>query len=344
MPADIFNDSFVEVKRPVSAWHRLGKRVEAGVRPSTVVDELIPYAVNKRQAGYLLPDGTWKPIHNKFHLVRTETPSDPHERDFGLVSGTYEYEQPHKLFKQLDAVADVWPLETFGVLGKGEKVFMLFNTGETKIAGDPFSNYLLFVEHLDGKHAHEQLFTGIRVVCQNTVTLALDTSISRASVQHTREFKTEFINVLELMTSLTDAKDKFTDIMGRMMHHHLLETELAKMLDTAVPMPTKKGVVEMAERTGAVSNDFLKNATDRWLAASQRASSQRGAIMTEFGKLNLELPDRAGSAYNFVQAVAAFVDHRPARGVEASMSPAIGSGSFMKDRAFRTAAELVGVE
>jgi phage/plasmid-like protein (TIGR03299 family) len=344
MPADIFENSFVEVKRPVSAWHRLGKRVEGGTRPSEVVDELIPYAVNKRQAGYLQPDGVWQPIFNKFHLVRSQTPSDQHERDFGLVSGTYEFEQPHKLFKQLDAVADVWPLETFGVLGKGAKVFMLFNTGATQIAGDPFANYLLFVEHLDGKHAHEQLFTGVRVVCQNTVTLALDTAISRASVQHTREFKTEFINVLELMTSLTDAKDKFTDIMGRMMHHRLIEAELAKLLDTAVPMPTKKGVVEMAERQGAVSNEFLKNATDRWLINSQRAVSKRGAIMEEFGKLNLELPDRAYSAYNFVQAIAAFVDHRPARGAEAAMSPAIGAGSYMKERAFRTAAELVGVE
>jgi phage/plasmid-like protein (TIGR03299 family) len=343
MPANIFNDRFLEIAGPKSAWHRLGKKAQPGARPSEVVTDFIPYVVTKYPAGYLQPDGSWKTIPNKFHLVRSETADDPHERDFGLVSGTYEFEQPQKLFQELDAVADVWPLETFGVLGKGEKVFMLFNTGETKIAGDPFSNFLLFVEHLDGKHAHEQLFTGIRVVCQNTVTMALDTALTRASVQHTREFKTEFINVLELMTSLTDAKDKFTEIMGRLMHHHLLETQLAQLLDTAVPMPTRKGVVEMAERQGAVTNDFLRNATDRWLAQSQRATAKREAIMVEYGKLDQELPDRAGSAYNFVQALAAFVDHRPARGAEAALSPAVGSGAYMKERTFKFAAELVGV-
>jgi phage/plasmid-like protein (TIGR03299 family) len=343
MPASIFSDRFAEVAGPKSAWHRLGKKVEAGVKPSEIADQFIPYLIDKYPAGYQRPDGAWVPIDNRFHLVRSETVDDPQERDFGFVSGDYAFEQPQKLFKQLDPIAEVWPLETAGVLGKGEKVFMLFNTGETKIAGDPFSNYLLFLEHLDGKHAHEQLFTGIRVVCQNTVTMALDSAVTRASVQHTREFKTEFVSVLELMTSLTDAKDKFTDIMGRLMHHTLLESELAKLFDIVVPIPTRKGIVEMAERNGAASNEFIRNATDRWLIQQQRAATKRASILVENGKLDLELPDRAGSAYNFIQAVAAFVDHSGDKRGEAALSPAIGSGSYMKDRAFKFAASLVGV-
>jgi hypothetical protein len=64
-------------------------------------------------------------------------------------------------------------------------------------------------------------------------------------------------------------------------------------------------------------------------------------LREEYNKLNIELPDRAGTAYNWIQAVAAYTDHRT-RTKDAALSPAVGQGAFLKDRAFKATVELVG--
>jgi phage/plasmid-like protein (TIGR03299 family) len=345
LAANIFGNRFGEVSDdangPVSAWHRLGTTVARETKPSAIVDALIPYSVDKYPAGYQRPDGTWVAIDDRFHLIRSETRDDPKERDFGIVARNYEYEQPQKLFKQLDNIAEVWPLETYGVLGKGDKIFMLFNTGGTQIAGDPFSNYMLFLEQLDGKHAHEQMFTSIRVVCQNTLDMAMEQSKSRATVKHSSKFGADFLNVMELMTSLTSAKDRFTHIMERMYRYKLQEDEIAALMQIAIPIPERKGVIEMAEREGAAYNQYVQDETDKWLKNQKRAINAQTVLREEYNKLNIELPDRAGTAYNWIQAVAAYTDHRT-RTKDAALSPAVGQGAFLKDRAFKATVELVG--
>ena len=66
--------------------------------------------------------------------------------------------------------------ETAGCLGKGETVWGLANLNTTinvGTSGDTTEMYLLFATAHNGTFSHLYKLTGTRVVCQNTINIAL---------------------------------------------------------------------------------------------------------------------------------------------------------------------------
>ena len=82
--------------------------------------------------------------------------------------------------------------ETAGVLGIGEKIFVTAKMPDTiRIAGtdDLTEVYVLLTSSHDGSGSIIAAVTPVRVVCQNTLNMALSNTINRVAIRHTSVVK-----------------------------------------------------------------------------------------------------------------------------------------------------------
>lgn len=77
-------------------------------------------------------------------------------------------------------------IETAGVLGKGERIFVTAKLPNYDIAGDEINPYILFTTTHDGSGSIVACFTSIRVVCNNTLNMALNNSTNKIYFKHTK--------------------------------------------------------------------------------------------------------------------------------------------------------------
>jgi phage/plasmid-like protein (TIGR03299 family) len=117
--------------------------------------------------------------------------SDNHE-PLSVVSKRYKVVQPKEVlgfYRDLVSVGG-FELETAGILKGGKKLWALAKTGqETMLAGgDKVKAYLLLATSCDGSLATTAQFTSIRVVCNNTLQMAVGESKGAIRVPHSTLF------------------------------------------------------------------------------------------------------------------------------------------------------------
>jgi phage/plasmid-like protein (TIGR03299 family) len=109
-----------------------------------------------------------------------------------VVSKRYQTVQPKEVlefYRDLVA-AGGFELETAGVLKGGRKLWALAKTGQSTLlrGGDKVNAYLLLATSCDGTLATTAQFTSIRVVCNNTLQLAVADSRGSVKVPHSTKF------------------------------------------------------------------------------------------------------------------------------------------------------------
>jgi phage/plasmid-like protein (TIGR03299 family) len=74
--------------------------------------------------------------------------------------------------------------ETAGSLFNGHRVFMLVNMPKGRIVEDEYQPYLCLSNAHDGSACLQIFLTGIRIVCNNTLSAALTTAKRKISIRH----------------------------------------------------------------------------------------------------------------------------------------------------------------
>ena len=112
---------------------------------------------------------------------------DSDRRVLGVVTDRYKIVQNREAFAFTDELlGEGVRYETAGSLQGGRKVWLLAHMPhEYIISGEHISPYLLFSNTHDGSGAIKVALTPIRVVCQNTRNLALNTAKRSWSMNHT---------------------------------------------------------------------------------------------------------------------------------------------------------------
>ena len=77
-------------------------------------------------------------------------------------------------------------IETAGVLGKGERIFVTAKLPDYKMCGDDMEKYILFTTSHDGSGSIQACFTDVRVVCNNTLNAALQNCSNMQRFKHTK--------------------------------------------------------------------------------------------------------------------------------------------------------------
>ncbi|GAU02168.1 phage/plasmid-like protein TIGR03299 [Burkholderia stabilis] len=120
-------------------------------------------------------------------LYRSDT-----KAPLSVVSARYQVVQPEEILEFYRDLTEIggFQLETAGVLKEGRKLWALAKTGHsgTLKGRDQVNGYLLLATACDGTLATTAQFTSIRVVCNNTLQIALGNSAGAIKVSHRSQF------------------------------------------------------------------------------------------------------------------------------------------------------------
>lgn len=172
-------------------WHGLGQIVQGALTSSEAIRMAnLDYTVSKGDLYIRYPEalqdrlGKGKHHKGEFITYRQDTGDT-----FAVVGSKYEVVQNEIAFQFFDNIVGYKEaiFETAGALGKGETIFITAKLPKhIKVAGnDIIDRYLLFTNSHDAKRSIEVMFTPIRVVCNNTLRLALNRNDGKYKIRHT---------------------------------------------------------------------------------------------------------------------------------------------------------------
>ena len=167
----------------VTPWHGLGTRVEEapGSKEALVLAGLDWKVVQKP---IVTEDGL--PVNGFNANIR-----DRDSQVLGVVTNRYKVVQNEDAFAFTDKLlGEGVTYETAGSLQDGRRTWILAKLPQRYIiSGDEITPYLVFMNSHDGTGAIKAAMTPVRVVCQNTLNLALSTAKRSWSTNHTGDIK-----------------------------------------------------------------------------------------------------------------------------------------------------------
>ena len=164
---------------------------------------------------------------------------DKDEKALGVVTNRYQVVQNEEAFAFTDALLGKGVrYETAGSLIGGKKVWILAKLPkEYLITGDRVAPYLVFCNSHDGMGAIRVAITPIRVVCQNTLNLALKEAARSWSAFHRgniQEKMEEAEKTLLLSDQYMDALERDVE---RLQKIRLSDKKVLEYMDLLLPMP-----------------------------------------------------------------------------------------------------------
>lgn len=166
-------------------WHGLGTKV---MEAPDSEGALIVAGLNWNVVQEPIFTGENEPIRGYKANIR-----DSDRRVLGVVTDRYKVIQNHEAFAFTDELLGQGVrYETAGSLQDGKRVWLLAHMPhEYIISGERISPYLLFSNTHDGSGAIKVALTPIRVVCNNTLNLALSTAKRSWSMVHTGDIRSK---------------------------------------------------------------------------------------------------------------------------------------------------------
>ena len=220
-------------------------------------------------------------------------------------------------------------LETAGSLRGGRIVWILARIKDTTaevVSGDPVNPFFLLSNGHDGVRAVSVGFTGIRVVCQNTLTLAHHNDKSRLiKVRHTKNLKNGLDKIAEIIDWQRSTFAATVEQM-RAMARFGVNTETLKAYVSEVFAP------EISVRAHR-KEDSAEKAVEKLLEKITPAFEGVGAA----GQGNA-LPGVRGTMWGAYNAVTGYLTHERGRSADNRLNSLwFGQGANTNQRAFDVA-------
>ena len=185
----------------VAPWHRLGKRliqaptVEEGIRAAG-----LDWEVGLKDLFTMGENGLYEMVDHKATYRKSDN------KTLGVVGPSYEPLQNIDAFNFFNPFLEAKQatLETAGSLFDGKRVWILAKIcrDDSVIVAksdDRVAKYILLSNSHDGSLAVRVGFTPVRVVCNNTLTMAINAKKDLLRIRHTAKMKESLIKVQEIM-------------------------------------------------------------------------------------------------------------------------------------------------
>jgi phage/plasmid-like protein (TIGR03299 family) len=254
-----------------SPWHNLGTELN---HPKTARDAIEMAGLNFTVVK--------KPLESKpglkqyaYATVRTDT----HDV-LGFVNESYKLIQNIDAFTFFDdLVAENEAIyETAGVLGKGECVWILAKLpGYINVHGNDIVNkYLLLTNSHDGNSHVRVKLTPIRVVCNNTLTAALQ-GAGEVQISHTPNAEKDLEQATTLLGLSNYLYEQLSAIFNGMVAKKITEEQLREYVQALIPNN------EEAQNTARTEN--IRNSVLQLHESGRGAHLARGTLWGAFNSV-----------------------------------------------------------
>lgn len=234
--------SFVSARE--DAWHRLGITLDSAFTAEEAMQygRLGGWNVRKTPVFTTTETGEILEVPNRHAVVR-DNPVTPGRVDvLGTVGDSYRVIQNEQHADLLNAIVDEGGahFETAGAINGGRQVFLTMKLpGHVNIGGvDRIENYLAAINSHDGSMAFTMLVTPVRIVCQNTLNLAIKGAANKFSVRHTRgadaAIRTQARKALDITFNYLD---EFQEHAERMIQTTMTQTQFEQIINDAFGAP-----------------------------------------------------------------------------------------------------------
>ncbi len=294
------------------AWHGFGTIIESAATSAEAI-KLARLDWTIEQWPLYAENGDYCVKSDAIANVRTDC-----KRVLGVVSSRYEVFQNSQAFDFMDSIVGdkLAMYETAGALFEGRKVWVLAAIPkELRVFDDISKPYVLLTNSHDGSQSLRMIPTSIRVVCKNTLNLALREGSQGMTIRHTGSLQDRVQQARRAFGILTERFDRY-------------QTELNALVGKAL---------SVAEADSYFASFFDEE------AKTTKSNLAKIKINFDNGLNSLRgIRHTAWAAYN---AVSEFADHQKrVRGnADARLnSNWFGTSNDLKQKAFESALALVG--
>lgn len=304
------------------AWHGLGQQLTPNSPiPVWITEAGFDWEIKSTQVQGNTTDGHLIQMPEKQLLYRSDTLSP-----LSVVSDRYKIVQPPEVLRFYEDLVEAggFQLESAGILFGGRRFFALakVNEGMDVLKGDHVKGYLLLSTSCDGSLATTAQFTSIRVVCNNTLRMAIrdydGNEKARISVPHSAQF-----DPAKVKEQLGLAENSFLSFMEDMKQ--LAERTLSN----------REAIQYLIDLVGDPSKSLEDQSTGE--------ARQMKLIYDLYTKEGMGHELAGQTAWGMLNAVTELVDHHTGhKTTDARMDSAwFGSGAQLKQNAYDQAMLLV---
>ena len=279
------------------AWHGLG----------TVISDA-PTSEDAIRIAELDWDVIPKPIYDEFGREIPGFKVNMRSTDnanLGIVTDRYKVVQNNEAFAFTDELLGHGvKYETAGSLASGKRVWMLARLENTTIAEENIDPFLVFTNSHDGTGAIRVAITPVRVVCQNTLNLALSQASRHWSCVHKGDIQSKLEEARFTLSSaeryMKALEEEFGELKLKSVTDKQVETMTEKLLEIEFNNLWNKAI-----KTGKIV-DFKEHL--RQQKYEDKLNTKKNDIITIYH----EKPDLVGtekSAFRFINAVSDYAGH-----------------------------------
>lgn len=300
-----------------SPWHGLGTRLETlATSEEAMVAGGLDYRVIKAPLKAVV-GGEMVSVAGRFATVREDT-----NDVLGVVGARYTIVQNKDAFRFFDGLVGTGEAiyETVGALGLGEKIWILAKLPSyIRVKGnDIVDKYLLLSASHDGTSLIRAKLTPIRVVCNNTLSMALAGAEQEVRIRHTASAE-ERLEVGHKIIGLSNVLyNDLAEIFQKMAVSSITNAQLLEYVKALVP---DNALAENHTRTENIRSKIL-----------ELHETGAGASMSR------------GTVWGCYNAVTEYTDHvYTTTDIDRKLESVwFGIGAKLKAKAFDLAKELVG--
>lgn len=246
-------------------WHKLGTILDK--RPKSIKEALQKSGL----AWQVDQTGVFRKVGGKFIEIPGFKANFRYDTKdvLGIVSDDYKVVQNYQAFEFLSSlIGSELHFETAGSLWGGKRVWVLAALPEwVDVGGDSIARYVFVSLHHDGAGGVRSQPTGIRVVCNNTLTWAEEDTTRAYTVKHLGDINNQLAEARKVMRISIDYYKQFKKFGDRLASQKMSERQMGRVVgqlystDTDGPALGKRAIANREKYRRQVVELFLHGKT-----------------------------------------------------------------------------------
>lgn len=310
-------------------WHQLGTKIDSA-----------PTSEDAIKIAGLDWDVVPKPIYDEFgreipgYKVNQRSTDN---KNLGIVSNRYRIVQNREAFAFTDALlGEGVKYETAGSLASGKRVWMLARLENTTLCEENVDPFLVFSNTHDGTGAVRVAITPVRVVCQNTLNLALSKASRHWSCAHKGDIQGKLEEARYTLESADRYMEALEEEFGELKLKKVTEDQVRRMTDDLLKVEFAELVKKATVDSKVVSiKDYVRQ---------QKFEEKLNRKRAEILNIYFDKPDLKGTehtAFRFINAVSDYAthttDHKNTRNYQENLFIRTVDGNPLIDTAYEIA-------